>query len=136
MEFKKSKSGPMAQQALVRPIPPSRPRASADHRVAHVEARPSRPTARDGGRPARDDSFMETPPNYLTFTASAKTLFTQSRLLQIRPSNFLSSPPMIPLWPPARTGPAGLAPATHAGHLRPPPPKPTSRLIPRREREV
>ena len=41
-----------------------------------------------------------------------------------------------PLRPPAHTGAMGLAPATHAGHLRPPPPKPTSRLIPRREREV
>ena len=44
-------------------------------------ARPSQPTARDGGRPARDDGFAETPPNYMTFTASAKTLFTQSTIL-------------------------------------------------------
>ena len=79
--------GPLA---LARPSAPSRPRASAGHRAAHAEAWPSRPTARDGGRPARADGFVETPPNYLTFTTSAKTLFTQSRLLQIRPPNFLS----------------------------------------------
>ena len=46
-------------------------------RDAHARAaRPSRPTARIGGRPTRADGFAETPPNYLTFTASAKTLFT------------------------------------------------------------
>ena len=41
-----------------------------------------------------------------------------------------------PLRPPTHTGAIGLAPVTHAGHPRPPPPKIMSRISPMHEREV
>ena len=51
MKTESDSSGPLV---LVWPSAPSRPRASAGHRAVHAEARPSRSTARDEGRPARD----------------------------------------------------------------------------------
>ena len=98
--MRKPKSGPAAQHALVRPIPLSRPRASADHRAAHAEARPSRPTARDGGRPAREGNYAREPPKHYVILASSRTLFPQSKLLQLHPP---FSPPSLRRspWPPS-----------------------------------
>ena len=72
----KTKSDFVAQHAPVRPSAPPRPRVSAGHRAAHVEARPSWPTARDGGRPARDGKYARTPLIDSVFTANSTTLFT------------------------------------------------------------
>ena len=88
----KTKTSLASPQRVARPNASPRLRAMEGQRAAHVEARPSRPAARDGDGLRAEAIMHGAPPNYNEIAANPKPLLNRSAPLQQHPPNTASSP--------------------------------------------